>query len=158
MKEYYLSEDRIWFNTKEEATKHGTAYRIIRPGHKLYPRPTEAKDKGKQEATAIRSKSASVTEPAPPVAERPRKRRRKAPKQPVPLTPRQAEAVHLVGEHKGNMAAAARAAGVSRPAIEKLYRKAMGKLGKKAVEKIKTQALPIDKRGQVNLAANDETD
>ena len=157
MKECYVSEDGICFNSEEEARKHGIVYRRLRPDQKGYCYWREAIDKGKQEATALPSVAASATEPMP-AAKRPRKRRRQTPKAPAPLTPRQAEAVHLVGEHKGNMAAAARAAGVSRTAIEKLYRKAMEKLGKKAVERIKTQALPIDKRGQANLAVNDETD
>jgi hypothetical protein len=82
---------------------------------------------------------------------RTRKRRRQSGKKLAPLTPEQLEAVQLVGEHKGNMAAAARAAGKSRTAMQKLYDKAMSKLGKKAVDKIKTQALPLDKREQVDV-------
>src|SRR5262249_32294146 len=102
---------------------------------------------------------------APPAAPRPpeaatpegkypvtRKRRRQSEHKITPLTDKQSEAVHLVGEHKGNVAKAARAAGKSRQAMEKLYGKAMKKLGKKAVDKITTQALPTDHRGQVNVA------
>jgi len=100
----------------------------------------------------------------PARSKRRRKRRRQSEKKTVPLTQEQTEAVFLIGEHKGNIAAAARAAGKSRPAMDKLYKKALKKLGKGAVEKMKTQPLPLDKRGQVDVhgqldvPANDETD
>jgi predicted DNA-binding protein (UPF0251 family) len=82
----------------------------------------------------------------------PRKRRRARPRKPAPLTPEQVEAVLLVGEHKGNFTAAAKAAGKSRQAMQKLFNKANKKLGKKIVEKVaKTQRLPTDQRGQVNV-------
>jgi hypothetical protein len=55
--------------------------------------------------------------------------------------------VHLVGEHKGNISAAAHVAGKSRQAMKKSYDKAMAKLGKKTV-KHATQRLPTDRRGQ----------
>jgi hypothetical protein len=79
-------------------------------------------------------------------------RRRRAPRQPTELTETQIEAVHLVGEHRGNIAAAANAAGKSRQAMGKLYKKAMQKLGKKAVEKVRTRPLPTDRRGQIDVA------
>jgi hypothetical protein len=63
--------------------------------------------------------------------------------------------VHLVGEHKGNIAAAARAAGKSPAAMRKLYIKATAKLGKKAV-KHATQRLPIDSRGQETIATEED--
>jgi hypothetical protein len=71
------------------------------------------------------------------------------------LTPTQIEAVQLVGEHKGNCAAAAKAAGKSPQAMRKLYLKAMKKLGQKPV-KHTTQGLPTDRRGQATIAAEEE--
>jgi hypothetical protein len=65
----------------------------------------------------------------------------------------QTEAVQLVGEHKGNIAAAAKAAGKSRAAMDKLYRKGITKLGKKAIEHA-TQKLPTDRRGQETITAD----
>jgi hypothetical protein len=59
--------------------------------------------------------------------------------------------MHLVGEHKGNVAAAARAAGKSRTAMLKLYQKANKKLGKRAVNHT-TRRLPVDNRGQVTIS------
>jgi hypothetical protein len=82
-------------------------------------------------------------------------RRRATPRKSIPLTPEQTEAMQLVGEHKGNIAAAARAAGKSRAAMDKLYRKAMAKLGKKTVKHF-TQRLPTDARGQETIAADEE--
>jgi hypothetical protein len=88
-----------------------------------------------------------------------RKRRRQSIPRVTPLTPEQTEAVHLVSEHKGNFSAAARAAGKSRTMISKLYRKAMKKLGKSASAlKPKTRPLPLDHRGQVNIADPDALD
>jgi hypothetical protein len=99
--------------------------------------------------------------PAPPArrtaARRPttaRRRRRKAERKPRPLTPEQLEAIQLVAEHKGNVAAAARAAGKSRAAMKKLYDKASKKLGRKAIEHC-TQSLPHDRRGQVNIEGDE---
>ena len=63
------------------------------------------------------------------------------------------EAAQLVGEHKGNVAAAATAAGKSRPAMQKLYDKALKKLGRSAIKQPgKTQSMPTDRRGQVDVA------
>jgi hypothetical protein len=82
-----------------------------------------------------------------------RKRKRKTASSPVPLTPEQTEAVHLVGEHKGDFTAAGMAAGKTRQAITKLYKKAMKKLGRTAPSRTpKTQALPTDGRGGANVA------
>jgi hypothetical protein len=80
------------------------------------------------------------------------RRRRTGEMKITPLTEKQVEAVQLIGEHKGNIAAAARSAGKSPAAMKKLYDKANRKLGKKAIEKIKTQRLPKDQRGQAMVA------
>lgn len=82
---------------------------------------------------------------------RARKRPRKAESKVLPLTAAESEAVHLVGEHKGNFTKAGRAAGKSRQAMAKFYKKAMTKLGKTANTKPKTQSLTEDRRGQVDL-------
>ncbi len=84
-------------------------------------------------------------------SQRKRKRRRQSVKKIVPITARQLEAAQLVGEHKGNVAAAAAAVGISRTAMKKRYDKAMGKLGKKAMDMVKTQSLPTDSRGQIDV-------
>jgi len=93
----------------------------------------------------------------PPPTKAKQKRRRRAPaKEPAPLTPKETEAMQLVGEHKGNFTAAGRAAGKSRQAMQKLYEKACRKLGKSAVEPAaKTQGLPTDHRGQIDVADPD---
>ena len=79
---------------------------------------------------------------------RPRKPRRARRPAIRPLTSKQAEAVQLVGEHKGNVSEAAKVAGISRQAMKKRYEEAMKKLGKAALPKPKTQRLPRDRRGQ----------
>lgn len=84
------------------------------------------------------------------------KRRRGSTRKPTPLSPEQIEAVELVAEHKGNFTAAAKAAGKSRQAVGKLYRKATKKLGKLRVSKIKGKGLPHDQRGQVAVAAPED--
>lgn len=78
-------------------------------------------------------------------------RRKVSTRKDTPLTSRQLEALQLVGEHKGNKAAAARAAGVSPTAMKKLYRKALAKAPQAAMPKPKFRNLPHDKRGQVNI-------
>jgi transposase-like protein len=79
-------------------------------------------------------------------------RRRKSDRKPRPLTPKQAEAVQLVSEHKGNVAAAARAAGVSRSVMYRQYEAGMKKLAKAGSNpKVKTVPLPQDRRGQASV-------
>jgi len=84
-------------------------------------------------------------------AVRQKKRRRAKTTKVIPLTAKEAEAVQMVSEHKGNVAAAAQACGKSRAAMKKLYDKGMKKLGKTALPKPRTQPLPHDRRGQVDL-------
>jgi predicted DNA-binding protein (UPF0251 family) len=86
----------------------------------------------------------------PTTSGRQKRRRRTNPRKPRPLTPKESEAVHLVGEHKGKVAAAAKVAGKSRQAMQKLYDKAMKKLGK-SVFRHATQAIPSDLRGQSTI-------
>jgi predicted DNA-binding protein (UPF0251 family) len=107
------------------------------------------------EMAAILDALGVAVPPATTRTRSPRKRRRKTERKITPISPKQAEAVQLVAEHKGNIAAAARAAGKSRAAMQNLYDKAMKKLGKKAIEHA-TQALPTDKRGQVSIPEDEE--
>jgi len=81
------------------------------------------------------------------------KRRRRTPQRKLtPITDKQTEALELIGRHKGNYAAAAKEAGISRQALSKRVEKATKKLAKLGVKadalKPKTQRLPIDDRGQ----------
>jgi predicted DNA-binding protein (UPF0251 family) len=95
---------------------------------------------------AAETLAAAQAAAAPQVQQK--RRRRLPPRAITPLTPEQTEAMQLVGEHKGDLSAAARAAGKSRQAMAKLYQKALRKLGVKASAKPKTQRLPHDRRGQ----------
>lgn len=92
---------------------------------------------------------------SPPV-NRPRKRRRQSATKIAPLTTEQAEAMHLVGEHKGNVTTAAKAAGKTRQAMKKLYDKALKKLGQTAAKKPQTKPLRTDRRGQDDLSGSDD--
>jgi predicted DNA-binding protein (UPF0251 family) len=97
----------------------------------------------------VRSEAKSGGPQGMPVLKlRKRRKRRPSDKKPTSLTAKQVEAMQLVGEYKGNVAAAARAAGKSRQAMQKLYNKALAKLGKDAPKLIKIQALPSNSRGQ----------
>ncbi len=78
------------------------------------------------------------------------RRRRKGRQKARALTEKQAEAVQLVGEHKGNRTAAAEAAGVSRQVMTRRYEAAMRKLGRSAL-KHRTVPLPQDRRGQSSV-------
>jgi predicted DNA-binding protein (UPF0251 family) len=104
------------------------------------------------ENALITGKPADLSAGSPPPTNKPRRKRRRAgePKL-VPLTDRESEAVQMVGEHKGNFTAAARAMGLSRQRVSELYRAGNKKLGKAAVQKPKTQSLPQDRRGQIDL-------
>lgn len=93
---------------------------------------------------------------AGPVGEpqRPKRRQRKTDAAPRPLTAKQAEAVQIVGECKGNYSEAARRLGVKDPkTVRQHYKAGLRKLGRKAV-KYATQRLPSDKRGQDNVSSD----
>jgi hypothetical protein len=87
---------------------------------------------------------------------RPRRRRR-PPLDPKirPVTPKQTEAVQIVGECQGNLAAAARKLGIDRKTLKERYDAACKKLGI-AATKHRTRALPKDRRGQEDVAAGDD--
>jgi predicted DNA-binding protein (UPF0251 family) len=88
----------------------------------------------------------------------PSRRRRVSPRKAVPLTGKQSEAMHLVGEHKGNITRAAKAAGKSRQAMKKLYEAACKKLGRAAHPSPKTRRLETDARGQETDGRGQESD
>jgi DNA-binding CsgD family transcriptional regulator len=77
--------------------------------------------------------------------------RKRKPSVDRPLTEKQTEAVQIVGESKGDIAAAARRLGRNPKTIRQHYNAAMGKMGKTVV-KHATQRLPSDRRGQANIA------
>jgi hypothetical protein len=77
-----------------------------------------------------------------------RRRHRKPPKDPLPLTQQQLEAYELVSKHNGNRAAAAREVGKSAVRMGQLYTIALAKLAQAGIKKTKTHALPRDSRGQ----------
>lgn len=72
-----------------------------------------------------------------------------------PLTAVQAETVHVVGEHRGNISAAAKQLGKDAATVRECYKTAMKKLGRTAT-KHKTQAMGHDQRGQPDIATDDD--
>ena len=87
-----------------------------------------------------------------------RRKTRKPKREPVksrPLTAKQAEAVHIVGECKGNMVEAAQRLGIDRKSVADRYNAAMRKMGRTVVRHV-TQSLPSDRRGQANLSPADD--
>ena len=108
-------------------------------------------------ATEIEAEAKENAIAGTPVKRR-RKRARKTERKTVPLTHQQTEAAQLVGEHEGNFTKSGAAAGKSRQAIAKLYRKAMKKLGKTATPKPRTKSLPVDHRGQADVADPEAVD
>jgi hypothetical protein len=107
-----------------------------------------------QEARRVLDKVMEVEARAKAV-NRPKRRRRKADAVPRPLTAKQAEAIQIVGECKGNFSQAAARMGLDRATVRQHYNAGMGKLGRKAV-KHGTQRLPSDKRGQDNVYSDDD--
>lgn len=86
----------------------------------------------------------------------PRKRRPSKECKPQPLTSRQTEVMQIVGECKGNIAAAAKRLGRDYSTIAEIYHVGLTKLGKIPV-KHGTKTLPHDRRGQVNLSDSADT-
>ena len=87
---------------------------------------------------------------------RTRKRRSPYEKKIRPLTEKQAEAVHIVGECKGSISEASRRIGIDPKSLRDRYNSAMKKLGQAGVRKPKTIALPHDQRGQVHASKPDD--
>lgn len=84
------------------------------------------------------------------------KRRRRATDAPVkPLTAKQAEAAQIVAECEGSISRAAKRLGKSPKTIRQHYQAGMKKLGKNAV-KHATRRLSHDRRGQANIAEDDD--
>jgi len=84
-----------------------------------------------------------------------RTRRRKSDATPPPLTAKQSEAVHIVGECEGNIKQAADRVGIDRKSMQERYEAAMKKLGKTAV-KNRTKQIRDDNRGQANIVDGDD--
>jgi len=80
-----------------------------------------------------------------------KRRHRKANRKPKPLTAIQTEAVHIVGECKGDFAEAARRFGKDRKTVQEAYGSAMKKLGKTSIRH-STRPIATDRRGQENIA------
>jgi predicted DNA-binding protein (UPF0251 family) len=78
--------------------------------------------------------------------------RRQGSRKTRPLTEKELESMHLVGELKGNITAAAEQVGITRQAMSKRYRKACAKLGQSAMPEAKNKGLPTDKRGQEHIS------
>jgi hypothetical protein len=86
-------------------------------------------------------------------------RRRAAGKspRPRPLTSRQTEVIQVVGECKGNLAAAAQRLGRDRKTIKEIYQAGMSKLGKDVTYRKKSDRLIArDRRGQVDVSDIEE--
>ena len=90
---------------------------------------------------------------------KPRKRASGKPRKPRPLTCIETETMQIVGECKGNIAAAARRLGKDRKTVEQAYRNGLSKVGKEAYwqnKRAKTRLLARDKRGQEAVSTDDE--
>jgi len=84
-----------------------------------------------------------------------RKGRRNAERQLQPLTDRQLEVLRVVGECEENFSEAARRLGLDRKTVRQHYQAAMKKLGR-AARGHKTTRLPVDRRGQTAVAADQD--
>jgi DNA-binding CsgD family transcriptional regulator len=84
-----------------------------------------------------------------------KRRKRKTGAPAKPLTARQTEAMHLFGEHKGNIAAVAKAMGVDRKTAEQHIQAAHAKLGTQATKTL-TRGIATDARGQDVIASDDD--
>jgi predicted DNA-binding protein (UPF0251 family) len=125
----WMTRDGLWMHMRDELAKFAR-----RAAEELAARePGQAKGSGDGSRTG------------------PKARRNRAP---TPLTNEQREAYELVGRHNGNITKAAEEAGVSRQAMDKRYKKACKKIGEATGQKgkTKTQRLPEDARGQINVA------
>ena len=107
------------------------------------------------EGLRLRNKAGTTPEPSPPVGKGKRSKGRRKP--PVkPLTAKQAEAVQIVGECKGNIVDAARKLGKDPATVRQAYQAAMAKLGQKAPVKHQTKAAPTDRRGGADVSDIDD--
>jgi hypothetical protein len=94
-----------------------------------------------------------ATIPSTSTPKRTKKKRRS--RQPAKLTGKQLEACQIVGECKGNISKAAKQLGKDPKTVREHYEIGMAKLGKTAI-KHETKSLPSDKRGQANIANDDD--
>lgn len=85
------------------------------------------------------------------------KRRRKRQSKPNPPTDKEVEALYTVGECKGNIAEAARRLGKHRKTVQEQSQAALRKTGVRAsMMKPKTESISSDRRGQADIAGNDD--
>jgi hypothetical protein len=134
------------------------AYAGYLEGPQLYSQPHWAGQK-LQNLLVQLSPLATIPAPSATPAKQPRPRRRVTdkPRSIQPLTARQAETIQIVGEMKGNIAAAAKRLGRDRKTVEEAYRTGMTKLGKQVVRsRDKTRHLYRDARGQDDVASLDD--
>jgi predicted DNA-binding protein (UPF0251 family) len=91
---------------------------------------------------------------APLLSKKVPKRRRRPPlaRKVRPLTPKQTEAVQIVGECKGSFADAARRMGLDRKTVRQHYYAGMKKMGRAIGKKPKTERLSQDSRGQATVS------
>lgn len=90
-------------------------------------------------------------------APRPKQRRVRKPRpQKRPITAAQLEALQVVSECNKNFAKAARILGKDRKTVKQLYKAAMRKAGFIACQKPRMMPLPIDRRGQLSVANEDD--
>jgi hypothetical protein len=87
-----------------------------------------------------------------------RRRRRWHERKQRPMTAKQAEAVQIVGECKGNLAQAAKRIGIGRKTLKERYDAGMKKLGRAdlGTQRRFLQRLKHDRRGQVDLANGED--
>ncbi len=81
------------------------------------------------------------------------RKHRQPPLEVRPLTARQLEVMQIASECEANLAETARRMGLHRKTVEQHYRAACKKLGIRAsTEKPKTDRIPLDRRGQEDIA------
>jgi len=133
---------------------HDVAELIGLPGKPLRPATTtwtlDAESVALEQLRDWLSSQLYETLPSPPKP-KPQPSRRRAPSKPKPLTARQAEALQLFGECKGNYQETARRMGVVPKTVRQHVDAALKKLGQSATDYCcvtRTQKLPVGKRGE----------
>ena len=104
---------------------------------------------------------ATSTAPTPPTEAEPdvpkaKRGKRRQSSKPRPLTPKQTEALQIVGECGGDIAEAARRLGKDRKTVEQHYQAGLAKLGRAMGRKPKVEQLRNGLRGQPEVTAEDD--
>lgn len=136
---------------------HGSTYRIVEADRDLSPiDPETAIASIRHIAGEAYQWVAPALDAAAKGLERPRKKtKQRKPGKTIPLTEKQLEAVHIVGECKGNIAEAARRIGKDHKTVKQHYDAGMKKMGKAAVTH-KSHSMPKDRRDQENITKEDD--